>query len=60
LGKKDFLQRLRITRREAKESHHWLDLILEANGDKRLGILPLLIEASELKKIFSAIINKSE
>ncbi|MBI2831517.1 MAG: four helix bundle protein [Chloroflexi bacterium] len=31
LGKKDFVQRLKIARREAKESLHWLELILEAN-----------------------------
>ena len=60
LGKKDFLLRIKISRREAKESHHWLDLILEANEDKKAGILSLLTEATELKKILSSIINKSE
>jgi len=51
---------MKITRREAKESHHWLDLIKEANQNKESEILPLMQEALELKKIFSAIINKSE
>jgi len=60
LGKKDFLQRMKITRRETKESHHWLDCLLEANEDKAAEILPLISEAVELKKIFSSIINKSE
>lgn len=60
LGKKDFLQRMKIARRETKESHHWLELILEANMNKGSEILPLLKEAEELKKIFSSIINKSE
>jgi len=27
LGKKDFIQRLKISRREAKESHHWLEFV---------------------------------
>ena len=59
LGKKDFLQRMKITRREAKESHHWLDLIMEANNHRTPEILPLLKEATELKKIFSSILINS-
>jgi len=60
LGKKDFLQRLKIARREAKESLHWLELILEANENKQIEIKPLIGEAGELKNILSSIINKSE
>lgn len=60
LGKKDFIQRLKIARREAKESHHWLELILEANTDKEIEIKPLTGEAKELKNILSSIIAKSE
>ncbi|MDP2922718.1 MAG: four helix bundle protein [Candidatus Omnitrophota bacterium] len=60
LGKKDFIQRLKIARREAKESHHWLELILEANTNKETEIKPLIKEAGELKNILSSIINKSE
>jgi len=58
LGKKDFAQRLKIARREAKESHHWLEIILEANTNKESGFKPLIKEAEELKNILSAIINK--
>ncbi|MFA4905106.1 MAG: four helix bundle protein [Candidatus Margulisiibacteriota bacterium] len=58
LGKKDFAQRLRISRREAKESIHWLDLLQEANDNKEPEVVPLINEAIELKKILSAIINK--
>ncbi|OGX27492.1 MAG: hypothetical protein A3D10_04165 [Omnitrophica WOR_2 bacterium RIFCSPHIGHO2_02_FULL_48_11] len=60
LGKKDFLQRMRISRREAKETIHWLELIAEANENKRQEIELLYQEATELKKILSAIINKTE
>ena len=60
LGKKDFVQRLKIARREAKESHHWLELIMEANTNKENEVKPLIKEAEELKNILSAIINKSE
>jgi four helix bundle protein len=60
LGKKDFVQRMKIARREAKETQHWLELVLEANCDKTIEIQPLLKEAGELKNILSAIITKSE
>ncbi len=33
LGKKDFLHRMRISRKEAKEVIHWLHLIEEANPE---------------------------
>ena len=60
LGKKDFIQRLKIARREAKESLHWLELVLEANINKEVEIKPLTKEAEELKNILSSIITKSE
>ncbi|MCP4651949.1 MAG: four helix bundle protein [Candidatus Omnitrophica bacterium] len=60
LGKKDFIQRMKISRREAKESHHWLELILEAHSDKGLEIKPLIEECDQLKKILSSIISKSQ
>jgi len=60
LGHKDLLQRLRISRREAKESLHWLELVLEANQNKRSDIQTLQKEAIELKKILSTIIKKLE
>ncbi len=34
LGKKDFLMRIRISRKEAKESEYWLRLINETNDLK--------------------------
>ena len=60
LGNKDFVQRMKISRREAKESYYWLDLILEANKDREDEVKPLLKEADELKKILSSIIDKSQ
>ena len=60
LGKKDFIQRLKIARREAKESVHWLELILEANSTKDAEIRPLMKESEELKNILSSIVLKAE
>jgi len=61
LGKKDFLMRIRISRKEAKESEYWLRLIHETNELKNADEAKYLMqEANELKKIFSAIVEKSK
>ena len=59
LGKKDFILRLRISRKEAKETIPWLEVLEEAN--KRFGdeIKKLKVEAIELRNILSAITSKS-
>ncbi|MEK7208393.1 MAG: four helix bundle protein [Patescibacteria group bacterium] len=60
LGKKDFAQRLKIARREAKECIHWLELLAVANPSKEKEIQLLMREATELRNILSAIISKCE
>jgi four helix bundle protein len=61
LGKKDFSMRIKISRKEAKESAYWLRLINETNKLKNADeALRLRQEANELKKIFSSILNKSK
>lgn len=61
LSKSDFIYRIKICRKEAKESAFWLRLIVETNEEEysKEG-MKLFNEAIELKKIFSAIIKKSE
>ncbi|MDA0766540.1 MAG: four helix bundle protein [Verrucomicrobia bacterium] len=61
LGKKDFLMRLRISRKEAKESGLFLRLI-DCDGEEMLEATRqrLVQEATELKLILSSIILKSE
>jgi four helix bundle protein len=59
LSKKDFIHRILITRKEAKEAHYWLQLLEEANQEFRDDIRESLVEAVELKKIFSSIAEKS-
>ena len=60
LSKKDFAMRIKISRKESKESAYWLRLIVETNPEsyKCEGML-LKGELEELKKIFSAILVKS-
>jgi len=61
LSKKDFLMRMKISRKEAKESAYWLRLINETNVLKNSNEgIRLQNEAIQLKKIFSAIIEKSK
>jgi four helix bundle protein len=61
LSKKDFMMRIKICRKEAKESAYWLRLIYETNDGKfKEEGQRLFNEASELKKIFSSILVKSE
>ena len=60
LSKKDFLMRVKISRKEAKESIYWLRLLSEINSDEFIMESNRLItEAIELKKILSLIIEKS-
>ena len=61
LSKKDFLMRIKISRKEAKESHYWLRLIHEThNLQNSTAAEKLIQEADELKKIFSSIVEKTK
>jgi four helix bundle protein len=60
LSKKDFKMRIKICRKESKESAYWLRLIHETNNLKNADEAESLMqEANELKKIFSSILTKS-
>ena len=56
LGKKDFLYRLRIARKEAKETSYWLEPIQHFNKDSNADFL--IQETKELRNILSSIIQK--
>lgn len=60
LGKKDFAHRVRIARKETKETLYWLELIIEANPEFKTRMGDLIKECIELKKIFSTIVEKSK
>lgn len=58
LSKKDFVMRIKICRKEAKESRYWLKLInFDKDFEKRQE--DLIQEANELMKIFGAILEKT-
>ncbi len=60
LSKKDFALRVKICRKEAKESRYWLSLVevKEENVDKTRQLL--INESTELMKIFGSIVEKTK
>ena len=60
ISKKDFLFRIKICRKEVKESCYWLKLI-DTNSTKDLEKVrsSLITESIELMKIFGSILHKS-
>ncbi len=61
VSRKDFLLRIKICRKEAKECRYWLRLIDAAgNGSHNADQQQLMQEAQELMNIFGAIVRKTE
>ena len=61
LSKKDFLYRMRICLKEAKESRYWLIIIENTiNSEQGVEITDLKQESTELIRIFSTIIQKNK
>ena len=60
LGKKDFLYKIKVCRKEAKETMYWLSL-LDTGNNPQLSeqCKSLYTEATELMKIFGTILIKS-
>ena len=59
LSRKDFVMRVKISRKEAKESKYWLQLT-ESKEEQINEKQSLVKEATELTKIFGSIIEKSK
>ena len=61
LSKKDFFLRIKICRKEAKESKFWLKLVDTSNSEELEKEREELIqEATELTKIFGSIVEKEK
>ncbi len=61
LSKKDFIMRIKICRKEAKESRYWLKLIdIEDENEQKKARKELEKESTELMNIFGSILRKSE
>lgn len=59
LSRKDFAMRIKISRKEARESEFWLELT-EPLKEFEQGKTALLQEALELRKIFGSILEKTK
>ncbi len=60
VGKKDFLHRLKIARKEAKQTTFWLEELLETNSEFKESINQLIDESYQLRNILSTIIKNVE
>ena len=61
ISKKDFIFRIKICRKESKESRYWLRLLdTENDGELDLEREDLIRESTELMKIFGAILHKEQ
>jgi four helix bundle protein len=60
LGRKDFLMRARICRKEAKETVYWLRLLKGIRPQLDEQRCSLIQEATELTRIFGAIVSRGE
>lgn len=58
-SKRDFVHKIAICRKEAKESEHWFDLLAHANPSCKTVAEKLAREAHELLLIFSSIIHNA-
>ncbi len=55
---KDFVHKIRVVLKEARETKYWLKLLLENNPALSEEIIKLGKECVELIKIFSSIVSK--
>ena len=60
LSRKDFVMRIKISRKEAKESGYWLQLTESTTEEQIIEKGNLIQEATELTKIFGSIVEKSK
>ena len=62
LGHKDFLMRIKISRKEAKETMYWLNILLatcQLNIEQKSSCESIIRETREIRNILSAILKKS-
>ena len=58
-SRKDFEHKLGICKKEAKETKHWVRMIVKAAPESRDDAKKIWKEANELNLIFTAIVRKS-
>lgn len=59
-SKKDFIHKIKIAKKETKETKHWLRLLARTNPELKSEITSLWNESHELLLIFSKIISTAK
>ncbi|MFH1253185.1 MAG: four helix bundle protein [Candidatus Uhrbacteria bacterium] len=60
VSKKDFVNKIGVVKKEAKETTYWLNLLATALPEEKERIEKLKNEADELHKIFNSIFQKTK
>jgi len=55
---KDFVHKIKLSKKEARESEYWLLLLFKANPKLSQQLKPLISESNQLVRIFSTIAKK--
>lgn len=58
-SKADFINKVKISLREARESNYWLRILKELIENKDIQLEILIQESKEIKNILGAIVNNS-
>jgi len=58
-SKDDFIYKMSVALKEARETHYWLRLIRDSNLISKEGIESVISDAEEIKRILGAIIRSS-
>ncbi|HLO73768.1 MAG TPA: four helix bundle protein [Flavobacterium sp.] len=58
-SKPDFINKVKISLREARESNYWLRILKELSDKDDKNLEYLIQESKEIKSILGAIVNKS-
>src|SRR5438128_12031127 len=56
----DFISKMSIAQKEARETHYWLRLIRDSGLEKTESLAAIVEEADEIKRILAAIIHKTK
>lgn len=59
-SKKDFIHKMSIALREARETQYWLKIVLESKLIENQNIKSYLVEIDEIIKILASIIKKTK
>jgi len=59
-SKKEFISKMSIASKEARETHYWLRLLTDSNTYSGIHLTEAINEAEELVKILTAIVKTSQ